>query len=503
MYADAQVATMMWEQKTLFPDNWVFGNQYYVVATPVLAALIYGLCGDGIVSMGVASSIMMLAQICLFVWMIKPFTGKTALAAGTFAFGGAVVLGTSICNCTTGAQLFYTMASYYSCYMLGILLVMGLWMRFSTGYKCSKFSLAFSLFYVFCLGLQSLRETLVLVLPLLALELLNCINGKKEKNKARTQFVLAVAAANLCGLLCASFISAPTNKSISGFSPPVSVSALADNISSSFSSFVGISGLRFYLNGIKWIPLTMLAAFICVLAAYVICRIAVKIFVSRNIDQLESLIVFCFISLLAVFSAGVFLGFSLRPIYYFVWFLLTSLCFVYLVENVSHRIFKTLLMLSLVGCGAVNLFYNLYPDFVQYKEQRELLTQTAHKLEAEGIDCIYVEYVPYYTSAIAACSSGEIEAAPVMLDTDAENGFCFRAFPHLVKTSLFDAEAKKNAALVLTQAHLTGSSSFSSFEAMPGSEQSVMDKLELMSVESNQYFDFYIYRILDPSVIER
>ena len=46
MYADMLLAKKMWEQKTLFPEGWVFGNQYYVVATPVLAALFYGLLGN-------------------------------------------------------------------------------------------------------------------------------------------------------------------------------------------------------------------------------------------------------------------------------------------------------------------------------------------------------------------------------------------------------------------------------------------------------------------------
>ena len=46
MYADTLVAMMMWEQKSLFPLGYVFGNQLYIVATPVLAALFYGLTGS-------------------------------------------------------------------------------------------------------------------------------------------------------------------------------------------------------------------------------------------------------------------------------------------------------------------------------------------------------------------------------------------------------------------------------------------------------------------------
>ena len=46
MYEDTLVARLMWEQKTLFPANYIFGNQYYVIATPVFAALFYGRTGS-------------------------------------------------------------------------------------------------------------------------------------------------------------------------------------------------------------------------------------------------------------------------------------------------------------------------------------------------------------------------------------------------------------------------------------------------------------------------
>ena len=54
MYEDTLVARLMWEQKTLFPENYIFGNQYYVIATPVFAALFYGLTGSMNTAMQIA-----------------------------------------------------------------------------------------------------------------------------------------------------------------------------------------------------------------------------------------------------------------------------------------------------------------------------------------------------------------------------------------------------------------------------------------------------------------
>ena len=54
IYADMLLAREIWRQRCLFPSNWVYGNQYYTIATPVAAALFYGLTGSMNVSMAAA-----------------------------------------------------------------------------------------------------------------------------------------------------------------------------------------------------------------------------------------------------------------------------------------------------------------------------------------------------------------------------------------------------------------------------------------------------------------
>ena len=236
MYSDAQVAKLMWEEKTLFPENWVFGNQYYVVATPVLSALFYGLCGDSIMAMGFASTSMMLIQFALFLWLVKPYVGKKAMLAGLFAFGGAVILGTSLCNSTMGMQLLYTMASYYACYMIGVLLVLGIYLRLRSGEKVNKLMPVLAVFMCFCLGIQSLRETLVLIVPLVAVEILQIIFARKPAKT--TAFVTVLAISNVLGLAVAKVVPAVSNKSISGFALPRTTEDLFVNLYRSTNSFI-------------------------------------------------------------------------------------------------------------------------------------------------------------------------------------------------------------------------------------------------------------------------
>lgn len=502
MQSDAQVARLMWEQKTLFPENWVFGNQYYIVATPVLSALFYGLCGDSILAMGFATTTMLFIQLALFLWLVKPYTGKTGAAAGLFAFGGAVILGTSVCNSTSGMQLLYTMASYYACYMIGILLVLGVYMRLKDGLPVNRLMPAAAILMCFGLGMQSVRETLVLIVPLVLVELLLFISDrrKQNKNRRRSIFVAALTAANVAGLLLMRLLPVVSNKSISGFALPMSPAELLANAASSLTNLSGIMGFQYLEYSIKWKPLFVLALLICAVSLAAVIKAAASL-PGRKLDGLGFLILFSVLSLSAVFTVGTFLGFRLRSIYYFVWFLLTSLSFVYLIEKIKKPAIKNLLMLALLGCGAVNLFYNAYPDFAQHKAQQELFYGTAQKLIDMGVDCTYVEYTTYSSSAVAACSDDRIESAIVRLAEDPEGGYCLEAYPHLVDMTLFEEDRKENAVVILTDAHMIGTSSFATLKNYPGSEESLMEKLELISVESNEYFSLYIYKIKDPSVI--
>lgn len=74
VYADMQYARRAWEQKSLFPQGWTFGNQLYIFASPVLAALFYGLTGSINMAMALATETMTLLILLSFFWMSGSFT---------------------------------------------------------------------------------------------------------------------------------------------------------------------------------------------------------------------------------------------------------------------------------------------------------------------------------------------------------------------------------------------------------------------------------------------
>lgn len=208
MYADVMVSVEMWEQKTLFPSNWVFGNQLYVFATPVLSSLIYGITGNAFRSMGAAAFLMGVLVLASFFWMLGGIFPKVrerlfalvAFLVMVVLFGDAVLT-------MNGWQLFFTMCAYYACYAISAFLTFGCYLRSET--KCSPVMTVLACLLSFAMGIQSLRQTAVMVLPLLAMEAWEMLSRVRRKEPVRsngTVIAVSVSATNAFGLICSHFL---------------------------------------------------------------------------------------------------------------------------------------------------------------------------------------------------------------------------------------------------------------------------------------------------------
>jgi hypothetical protein len=129
MYEDTLVARLMWEQKTLFPKNYLFGNQFYVVATPVLSALFYGLTGSMNRAMAWATLCMSAFLLLSMSWMLRPFVKRPSLRLGCLLVFMASVFGPFSVFREDGQQLFFAMCSFYACYLICFFVVLGDWAR--------------------------------------------------------------------------------------------------------------------------------------------------------------------------------------------------------------------------------------------------------------------------------------------------------------------------------------------------------------------------------------
>lgn len=428
MYSDAIVSKYMASQRSVFPDGWHFGNQVYIVATPVVASLFYFIVEDSYFALALASCFMTVLCLLSFGWCIKPFGKAKHILLALFVLIGGTNISLTAHADMEGLQLFYTMASYYSCYIIGIFLTLGVYFRYLQGRKVSVFILCSVLLLNFALGVQSLREMLVLNLPLLAvafLETLYQIRYNKttvDHCKRGAHFASAALLANLGGIALYKVLSA-------------SQIILQDDIITSASAQAAnpiIASIRAFLTYIGFVsPASTFQVFQC-LGAIFSLAITVTSLVLVLIDYrkhqttiLGCSILFFSISLIAVFLSGVFL-IALRPVYYFCWYLLVAVCVLYLLEYKCEKFrklagyLKNLLVVGLLCVSLINYVFTFVISFQSLNETTLFYQKIVDQLTADGIEYVYTDYHSEQ-SMLATLSRDDIVYAPLYFSDDPED----------------------------------------------------------------------------------
>ena len=206
MYGDIAYAKEAWKAKSLFPQGWLFGNQTYIAATPVLAAVIYGMIHNAYLAMGIASCIMSVLIVLTYDWMMRPVFSYNERMTGFLFMAGLILIKDHIATGIRGAQLFFTMASYYSCYIITAFIVYGCYIRIRQEKFLRKHipMLIIAVALSFATGIQSLRQMAVMVLPLVACEILEIIidsvRRKRLSFSLSSGFTLAIFIFNLLGI---------------------------------------------------------------------------------------------------------------------------------------------------------------------------------------------------------------------------------------------------------------------------------------------------------------
>lgn len=314
MYTDIRYAMEAWRHRSVFPDGWIFGNQLYAVSTPVLAALIYGMTGVPHLSMGIASTIMTVLVLVSFVWMLRPVVKSCqARMAGSVLFMGIMLLfGDAFCN-TGGWQLLFTMCSYYACYAITAFFAYGCYLRSE---KLPQIwpVLALAVLLSFGTGIQSLRQTAVMTLPLIAVEilrLLNCLIAGKPVDKKPVVVSGVIVFSNVAGLIVARCLHVERVE-ITGEMNLVPLSQYAhelyNGIMQAVSLVINHDPLGYMMLGV--VALISGAGFACL--------------IWRLLRQKEQtgvvLVLLMILSVLAVLAVDVMFTMLVRPIYYFMVF---------------------------------------------------------------------------------------------------------------------------------------------------------------------------------------
>lgn len=393
IYNDINYAKEAWKAKSLFPKDWIFGNQTYVVATPVLAALFYGITGNGFTAMAIASSIMTVLTLLTYDWMTRTLFSYNERTAGFLFMIGFLLLKAHVATSQQGIQAFFTMASYYACYLINAFIVYGCYVRIRQGKFTGKHIVlaVIGAALSFGTGMQSLRQTAVMALPLVACEvLLIIIYSAKDKRFAisySTLFSAIVFIANIAGLVAMRFIEINQN---SIYGTTAFVSCFKDffrklflNMESVALTF-GLDALELRVRLVASIPFLLI-----ILIGFILC---VKDYIKNKCNEQGRFVLVMLLTLgcVSVFAAGVLTDVVNRALYYFMIYPLLAVCVSYIIVKFEK---KRDVLFSVVAVFAAGMIIFRTAGAVEEIKAGKDKSSTAHQIANymldNGYDTIY------------------------------------------------------------------------------------------------------------------
>lgn len=393
IYNDINYAKEAWKAKSIFPKNWIFGNQTYVVATPVLAALFYGITGNGFTAMAIASCIMTVLIVLTYDWMTRTLFSYNERTAGFLFMIGFLLLKAHVATSQQGIQAFFTMASYYACYLINAFIVYGCYVRIRQGKFTGKHIVlaVIGVALSFGTGMQSLRQTAVMALPLVACEVLliiiYSIKDKKFAISYSTLFSAIVFISNIAGLIVMKFIEI-NQSSIYGTTALVkSFRAFGEKL------FYNIEyvAMTFGLDALKLrIRLAVSVFFlIIILIGFILC---VKDFFkdkSNNQGRFTLTVLLTF-GCVSVFAAGVLTDVVNRALYYFMIYPLLAICVSYIIVKCEKKRRLLVSVISVFAAGMIIFrMVGTVGEIKAGKDKNSTAHQIANYMLDNGYDTIY------------------------------------------------------------------------------------------------------------------
>ncbi len=393
IYNDINYAKEAWKAKSLFPKDWIFGNQTYVVATPVLAALFYGITGNGFTAMAIASSIMTVLTLLTYDWMTRTLFSYNERTAGFLFMIGFLLLKAHVATSQQGIQAFFTMASYYACYLINAFIVYGCYVRIRQGKFTGKHIIPaiIGVALSFGTGMQSLRQTAVMALPLVACEvLLIIIYSAKDKRFAisySTLFSAIVFIANIAGLVAMRFIEINQN---SIYGTTAFVSSFKDffrklflNMESVALTF-GLDALELRVRLVASIPFLLI-----ILIGFILC---VKDYIKNKCNEQGRFVLVMLLTLgcVSVFAAGVLTDVVNRALYYFMIYPLLAVCVSYIIVKFEKKRDVLFAVVAVFAAGMI-IFRTAgaVEEIKAGKDKNSTAHQIANYMLDNGYDTIY------------------------------------------------------------------------------------------------------------------
>ena len=352
MYQDIYVSKLIWNSKSIFPPNWTFSNQYFVLAAPNIAAVIYGITGSMNLSMELATTIYTLLILAAFAYMIKAVSSnKTVILVSIICFMAAVT-GYDIVKTHQG-QLYFLMVSYYASYIFTVFLVYGVYLRYlfanlsnreansESGLKLNKPSvLAYIIAIIFTIatGMQSLRQTAIMILPLACVEGIRFFykvfsKSYTKKDWAITWKMATLAITNIIAYLMVAVVIKPSHCVLYGGTGIRSISTWGQGFIKSAGNLAKITGIQSLWGAKNYkqnIVLGLISVIVICVVIYTVVSALKTVFKESHIQPIHVLIILFFLGILSIGAMGTLMDIKIRDIYYFMWYPLVATSLTYL-----------------------------------------------------------------------------------------------------------------------------------------------------------------------------
>ncbi len=476
MYEDTLVARLMWEEGTLFPKSYLFGNQFYIAATPVLSALFYGLTGSMNRAMAWATLCMSILLLASMEWMLRPFVRRPSMRAAVLLCFPASIFGPHALMREDGQQLFFGMCSFYACYLICFFVVLGDYARAQKSEAPRLPALLLALLLCFCTGMQSLRQTCVLILPLLCYEGLHLLRGlwKREPvcpggRRMRLWRVSAYTAANALGLLLIRILPVRRHEIYSGESL-LSGAPLAEKLRDVHTAFAAVTGYDVTKSGeyrLFYILMFLATTLLVLSAVYLLLR------GRRSAAGAGCFWLVAVIGCLAVVAASFVTAVRLRPIYLFLWYALPALSLALIAERDLKRLRPVLLSLLCV-LSAANLFFSYRDDLrAALSDEPVPAREIADWAVENGYEFVYGSH-SRAAPAVAVWSDGALIAGCW------QDEYLYKLSPHINIRNIYSLDDAPRAVFVFLETELPG------MRAESAGNGTVM-------TPHGQYGDYYVY----------
>lgn len=403
MYCDYRYAMEAWAHKSIFPEGWVFGNQLNAVSTPVLAAILYGSTNNMNFSMAMACVTMAILVVASFDWMMKAVMKdpESRLLAIVLLVTISLYCGRAV-HGNQGWTLLFSMCSYYAGYSITAFLAFGSYIRGILGIRDRRFAVmvAVACILSFGTGIQSIRQTAIMTVPILAVEFLRFCTMFQSWKKHRCPLWIAsgIAASNLMGL-CYVRMREINQNEIFG---PIELTSLADVKQAIVDCLAMIKDL---LGADHPEALFLLICFciICMGSLVLICHNAAK---ERNYGILALTLLIGF-SVLVIVAIDVVTTMYIRPRYYFMLYPLMSFLVACIHDKLNVKmklpLFAFVIVFFCLSC--VRNLPDVCASAIRHKEE-DSFAISEYLLE-NGFTTVYAEWNRGHDVAIA--SNGRID----------------------------------------------------------------------------------------------